>query len=413
MPSCDTVLAFLRDATWFDRQRARAYSLIFAVVALIAGLGWVAASHGGLDPLGKPLGTDFTSFWAASKLALSGRPLSVYDLPAHAALERSIFGGADVGYSAFFYPPVFLLICLPLALLPYLASLAAWLGATGYAYWRVARAAWGKTTGLTLPVLAFPAVLINIGHGQNGFLTAALMGGGALMMRGRPILAGLCFGALIFKPHLGLLIPVALLASGRWKSIFAAAGAVLALVAASILAFGLDVWRGFLAVSPMARAALEQNLVGNEKMQSVFAAVRLWRGPLALAYGGQAVVAVGAAWLLVRLARKGEDPDALGPALIAAALLASPFLLDYDLILLAVPLAWVLGRAERTGFLPWEKLVLSAGFLLPLVSRALAAHFGLPLGPPVVLAVLMVVVRRGFATQGNLALTRSGLALAA
>jgi hypothetical protein len=208
------------------------------------------------------------------------------------------------------------------------------------------------------------------------------------------VLAGICFGALVFKPHLGLLIPVALVAGGRWKTFASAAATVVALTAASVLAFGVETWEGFVRVSPLARMALEQEFVGSEKMQSVFAAARLWHAPVPAAYAAQAAMTGFAAVLLWIVVRRKPGPMAEGAALCAAAALASPFILDYDLMLLAIPLAWAFAVGRQGGFLPWEKTVLAAAFLLPMVSRLVAGHFGLPLGPPVVLALLLVVARR-------------------
>jgi alpha-1,2-mannosyltransferase len=384
---------FLRRADWLTAERARAYGWIFLFVTAAITVGWVAMSRGGLDPTGKPLGTDFTSFWSASRLALGGHPALAYDVGAHHAQEIAIVG-RDTGYAAFFYPPLFLLICLPLAALPYLASLAVWLAVTGAAYWRMARAWLGETMG-TMPIFAFPAVLSNIGHGQNGFLSAALFGGGALWLQRRPILAGLCLGSLAYKPHLGLMIPIALAISGRWKSFVAAAAAVIALTAASAGLFGIDAWRGFLADSALARATLEQGLVGDAKMQSAFAAVRLWGGSVTLAYGLQAVVAALAAAGLLWLHRRAPRGGAEGPAMIVAALLASPFLLDYDLVILAAPLAWMLHEGSKKGFLDWEKATLAAAFLLPAVSRMLATQAKLPLAPLVLAALFVLILRRG------------------
>jgi hypothetical protein len=393
-------LAALRDAAWLTGQRARAYGWIFLVVSAAIAAGWIALSHGGLDPAGKPLGTDFTSFWSASKLALGGAPARAYDIPAHQAVESAIFG-RDTGYAAFFYPPIFLLICLPLAALPYLASLGAWLAATGALYWRMARAWLGERFGL-MPVLAFPAVLTNIGHGQNGFLSAALFGAGALWLERRPILAGLCLGSLAYKPHLGLMIPIALAVGGRWKTFVAATVAVAAWAAASLALFGADAWRGFLADSGVARAALEQGLVGDAKMQSAFAAVRLWGGTVLVGYGVQLAVAAFAAAGLVWLHRRALKAEAEGAAMIVAALLASPFLLDYDLVILAAPLAWMLREGASTGFRPWEKIVLAATFVLPAVSRTLATWAHLPLAPFVLAALFVLLLRRGASAATSL-----------
>ena len=387
------VLEALRRADWLTGARARAYGWLLLIVTGAAMLAWIGFSRGGVDAAGKPLGTDFASFWTASQLALEGTPAKAYDVGVHHARQAALFG-RDLGYAAFFYPPMFLLICLPLALAPYFVSLALWLGASGLAYWRMIRAWLGERLG-ALPALAFPAVFLNIGHGQNAFLSAALFGAGALWLERRPWLAGLCLGALVYKPHLGLLIPLALVASGRWKTIAAAGATAAALAAVSLAIFGADTWRAFLAHAGLARAALEQGLVGDAKMQSAFAAVRLLGGPVGLAYGVQAATAALAAAALLWLQRRAPRGPAEGPALAAAALLASPFVLDYDLLLLAVPLAWLAREGLETGFRPWEKTTLAAAFVLPAISRSLATSLHLPLAPLVVGALLLAVSKRG------------------
>ena len=256
----------LRDAEWLDAERALAYARILFFFSFAGALIWIALAQGGIDRAGKPLGTDFVSFWTASELALQGHAADVYNIAAHWGAQRALFGD-NVAYDAFFYPPPYLLICLLLAALPYFWSLAAWLGVTGYAYWRVLRAFVGAHFD-ALAILAFPAFLVNAGHGQNGFLSAALIGGGALWLDRRPILAGLCFGALIYKPQLAVMIPIALIASRRWTTFAAAAASAAALIAASWMVWGGAVWRAFLAAAPLARASLERNLVGDEKCRA-------------------------------------------------------------------------------------------------------------------------------------------------
>ena len=385
--------AFFREAAWLDGQRATAYARILGGLSLLAAVGWATLSLTDPNPAARPLGPDFVSFWAASKLALAGHPEQVYSPAAHAAVQRAVFGGVDTGYAAFFYPPVFLLVCLPLAALPYLASLGAWLAVTGAACWPVIRGWLGRSATM-LPALAFPATFYNIGHGQNAFLTTALFGAGGLWLQRRPWLAGACFGALIFKPHLGLLIPIALIAGRQWKAIAGAAATAGALVGLSLLAFGLKTWTGFLAVSGLARATLERGLVPPADMQSAFAAIRLWNGPVPLAYAAQALVGLAAALAVAVVFARRRNDQAAAAALVAATLLATPFLLDYDLMLMAVPLAWLFAEGTRRGFLPWEKTGLVAAFLLPLLSRIVAARTGLPLGPPVLAMLFALVLRR-------------------
>ncbi len=397
-PPALTGLDALRRADWLTGERAAAYGRILFWTSFAIAVVWIALSHGGVDPIGRPLGADFMSFWTASRLALGGHPAAAYDVGAHHAAQTAVFG-RDVGYAAFFYPPMFLILCLPLGLLPYLASLAVWLAATGLAYVRVVRA-WLGERAHALPALAFPAVLVNAGHGQNGFLSAALFGAGALWLERRPILAGVCFGCLVYKPQLGLMIPVALLAAGRWKTLFGAAGAAVAFSALSLLIFGAEAWRAFLVGSSLARSSLEQGLVGDAKMQSAFAAVRLWGGGVGLAYGVQAAVLAFAVAGLVWLQRHAFRGAAEGPAMVVAALLASPFLLDYDLILLAIPLAWMVREGARTGFLPWEKTTMLLAFVLPAISRTLATQAHIPLAPPVMGVLFLLILRRGSPGSG-------------
>lgn len=388
------VVAALREATWFDAHRARAYCVILAAVTLAVSVGYLALSRDGLDPMGKPIGTDFASFWTASQLALQGHAADAWSMARHGAAQAANFG-SEAGYAAFFYPPPYLLVCLPLALMPYLVALAVWLVVTGAAWVQMVRG-WIAASGAPglglLPLLTFPAVMVNAGHGQNGFLTAALMGGGALLQPARPWLAGLLFGCLVIKPHFGLLLPFYLLFARDWRCILATGVTAVAVCLASLAAFGWPVWTAFFANADNAAAVLSQNTVGYHKMQSLFAAMRLLGAPEALAMSLQVAMALGVIGLLY-LVRQTGGALANAAALCTSALLATPFVLDYDLTLLAVPLVWLYAETQRTGFLSWERLILGAAFLLPLLSRTLATVY-LPVAPLVLAAVLLAIARR-------------------
>ena len=385
------MIATLRTAPWLTEDRARMVRNALLVMLPLTLLAWIATSSGGIDAAGRVLGTDFVSFWISARMAVAGQPSVVYDVAAHAAAQMSAFG-ADVGYTAFFYPPPFLLILLPLGLLGYFAALATWLGATGYAYWRSVRAWSPAWQGVPLALLAFPAVMVNVTHGQNGFLTAALLGGGALLAPTRPVLGGLLLGALVIKPHLALLVPVALAAQGNWRAFVAAGASALGLSLASALVLGTGSWTGFLAVSPLAQATLHAGLVEPYKMQSLFAAIRLMGGGLALAYTAQALLGLAVVAGLIVLRR--ADPRAQGAALVAGATLATPFMLDYDLTLAAVPMLWLKMEIDRTGAGPFEKLVLAAAFILPLVARPIGYYTHVGIAPLVMAALFALIVRR-------------------
>lgn len=261
---------------------------------------------------------------------------------AQAAAEHANFG-LDAGYAqdyyAFFYPPPFLLICLPLALLPYNAALAVWLTTTGAAYFAVVRSLLPCSWPAVLVSLAFPAMLINVEHGQNGALSTALTGAATLQLDRRPRAAGACLGALCFKPQLALLIVPALCIARRWRSLAWAAGTAGMMCLASLLVLGEAAWQGFLAEAPLAKAALEAGLIGFAKMTSPFAAMRLLGATPFIAWCAQSAVSFAALILVVSVARRRPGAAAEGATMAAAACLATPFLLDYDLMLLAVPLA--------------------------------------------------------------------------
>ncbi len=337
---------------------------------------------------------DFQCFWAASSLALADRPAEVYDLEAFRAAQRALHGKADSPAGIFSYPPHSLLLFLPLALLPYTASAVAWLAATASAYALALRTllpGWAAV----LPFFAFPAAFLNAWYVQNGFLSAALLGAAAHLMSKRPALAGVCLGCLAYKPQLGLVVPLALAAAGRWRAFAAAAATVLGLAAVASAALGAEVWPAFLASIEESGRWLEATprRVGFD-MASVFAAVRTVTGSVGWAYAAQGAVAAGACALMVAALRRRPGGRAEGALTAAAIPLATPYLFHYDQVILAVPLAWVLAEARRTGFLPWERAAFWALLASPALAHAAVLAWEAPLAPLVSAGVFAAVLRR-------------------
>ena len=378
----------LRSGDWLTSARARGYSLILLAIAAVAIVGWIALSDGLVDRNGKPIGTDFSSFYAAGSLALEGKAASAYDMAAHYISEQRLFG-ADTPYYGWLYPPNFFLVAAPLALLPYPLALALWQGVTLALYLAViaailtpARREHAAIAKLWLPVAAaFPAVFINLGHGQNGFLSASVFGAALVALPYRPVLAGVLFGLLAYKPQCALVIPFALLAVGQWRTILAAAVTVTALSAASLVLFGTDAWWSFLASTETSRKLLlEEGNVGFEKLQSAFAAVRIWGGGVGLAYlvqGAVSAAAIGGTawvWLTVR------DRNMKAALLLAATALASPHILDYDLMLIAPAMAFFVAARSATRFRDYEISALAAVWVAPLLARPMAGLAGIPIG---------------------------------
>jgi alpha-1,2-mannosyltransferase len=383
----------IASGAWLTAARIRAYSLILIALSVLALGAMVATSKGLNDYQGRPLGTDFSNVYAAGKYVLEGKPAAPFDPPSQHKKEQEIFGEKTPFYG-WHYPPIFLFLAAALALLPYLGALAMWQLSTLALYLISIRAILPRSE-IWLAALAFPAVLINIAHGHNGFLTAALIGGGLYLLDRKPIIAGILFGLLIYKPQFGVLIPLALAAGGYWRAFIAAGVTVLVLCAATYFAFGIGVWEAFRESMTFTREiVLEKGETGFHKIQSVFSAVRLLGGPVTLAYAAQAIVFAAIATCIILLWRSRAALPLKAAALIAGSMLATPYLLDYDLMIAAPAIAFLVAHGLAKGFASYEKSALAFIFIAPLLTRAIAEQTYLPLGLLAVILLFGIAMRR-------------------
>jgi hypothetical protein len=401
------MLQSLASGAWLTRQRVTLIAVCMLVGTLVSLSALALTAHGTADALGRPLGTDFTNFWSAGRMAVEGRAAAAYDWASHHAVQWQTHG--TDGYFPWNYPPVLFLVMAPLATLPYLAALAVWQGATLLG---ALAAAWAilPLRRTILLALAFPATLVCLGHGQTGFLTAALFAGGILALPRREALAGVMFGLIAYKPHLGFLVPFALAAGGHWRAIAAAAGTVSAAVIVTLLVWGWPVWQAFFAALPVTGAAVfEANNFA--WLQSAFAAARLWGGSVALAYAAQAVVCVAVLAATIWTWRTAVAMRLKGAVLLTASLLATPYVVDYDLVVLGMAVAFLVAHGLQRGFMPWEKTVLALAWAAPLLARTAARELFLPLGFLVLAALFCVVMRRVRAEQAGPAAAPAPLAV--
>jgi glycosyl transferase family 87 len=400
----------LRSGAWLTRERIRLVALAMLAASVI-GAGFLIATSDGLnDRFGRPLGTDFSNVYAAGSYVLDGKPTAPFDPALQAAREREIFGSATQFYG-WHYPPFFLGIAALLALMPYWLALLVWQGVTLGLYLPSIRAILSgefahneeaKSGHLWLLLaLAFPAVFINLGQAHNGFLTAALLGTALLQLDRRPWLAGVLIGCLAYKPQFGLLIPLVLVATGRWRVVAGAAATVALLALAVTLAFGAEVWTAFLASTKFTRTVvLEQGATGWYKIQSVFSWVRMWGGGIALAYAIQGAATLAIAAALIWLWRAPAAYPLKAASLVLGCALATPYSLDYDLMLLAPAIAYLAAYGIAQGFAPWEKTVLAALWAVPLIARSVPQATLIPLAVPVMLLAFALLLRRAINKNG-------------
>ena len=379
--------------SWLSRERALRIAAIAGLVSIAILFFLFGASSGTLDTLGRPLGTDFSQVWTAGRMALDGQAADVWNWDKHFAVQRAFHGPRLTEYYGWHYPPPFLLLAAALAALPYLPALALWQAATLIPFAALIRRMTGRAEAW-LFVLAAPVSLICVMHGHNGFLTALLLGGGLLVLERRPFVAGLLLGCLVYKPQFALVLPLLLLVTGNWRAIAGAAISSLGLIALSYGIWGWPVWQAFIDSLPLTRrVVIEAGTTGWEKIMSPFSAIRSWGGGIGVAYSVQvaaSVIAIGASLWVARAGR----PDLRNAAVTATVLIATPYVLDYDFVVLLAGLAFLWRDAVRHDWLPWEKTLLGLVWVAPLVARNLAALTLVPLGLATAIIILALAVRR-------------------
>ena len=354
---------------------------------LVINVVYLAASYARglwLETGGGP--TDFVTIWAAGRMALAGHAAAAYDWPSLKAIDESAVGPFN-GYLGWPYPPTFLFVAAGLALMPYVGAFALWVFGTFLAYLATIRSIVGDRVGYFLAA-AFPAVLANFLVGQTSFLTAALIGGTLMLLERRPISAGILLGLLTYKPHLGLLFPVALIAAGHWRAFVTAGIVAVLMVAASWIAFGGESWQAF---GPgIGHALVSDGAADWGKLQSAFGLVRALGGSDVIAWAVQIAVAIVVAAAIALLWRSDAAYEIKAAALSVGALLATPHLLTYDLVVLAVPLAFLIRLGRARGFLPHEMAGIGFACLLILIYPFVQA----PVGFAAVVVVAVLVAKR-------------------
>lgn len=365
-----------------------AIALIAAYVTLLAAAlvkgAWLE------DGSGRTIQTDFVNVWAAGHLVLEGRGVDAYNWLTHKAVEEQAVGHPFDRYFPWPYPPPYLLVAAGLALLPYTAAFLFWNLLTFPLYAFALRRIVGRPLGFLLAG-AFPGALWNVWTGQNGFVTAALLGSTLGAMERAPRLAGILLGLLSYKPQFGILFPVVLIAGGHWRVFSYAVAVAAAMIAVSQLVFGAAAWQAFFAYLPLTgRLVFGEGLAGYHKLQTAFGVVRVCGGGEATAWslhiGFAALVALGVWWLWRRRVAFEIKAAALG----AAVLVATPYLYVYDLVVLAVPMAFLAGIGLRDGFLSGELAAFAAAAALVFVAPLV----GLPTGFLAIMLLLVLICRR-------------------
>ncbi len=388
---------------WLDVQRIRLY----AAFVLLVNIGYFSLRiwFGCVDriPNVSPPGWDFAVFWSASWLALHGPAASVFDT---ALIERIALPLQNMLPTPFVtpwtYPPTFLLVMLPAALLPFPVSCFVYVSAgIFFAYHLCVRILPAvQHPSWWLPVIAFPALWVAAGAGQNSFLTFGIMGLGLIALDRRPWLAGVCFGLLAMKPQLGLVIPIALLFGRHWRAFVSASLTVGVFCALAGLVLGFDTFARFAQALPaFSQFVVEYSDRWPRGILTVFGAVRHFGVAVTTAYALHAVVATLAAGAVAWLWATRASLDLRASALVLATLLVPTYVMPYDLLWLGLPILWLVRDGARNGWLRGDGVVMVSAWLSPLIFYTPGDWAAGIYVPVIVFALLVVVVRRCLAQR--------------
>jgi hypothetical protein len=374
--------------------RLRMVAKCWIVVAFAAYvIDLLRQTHDGLsDGIRRPFGDDFVNYWSGSFLALHGRASEVYNFAAFHVFEQSVTSPTIDPYH-YSYPPVLPLLTLPLALIPYVPALGVWLVATWYGFYRALKLTGSE--GVLLLSLAIPALFVNAVAGQNGALTAALLGGGLLLVDRRPIVAGILLGLLAYKPQLALMLPFALIAGRRWLTVGVAGATAILLVAASVAAFGAHRWLEYENNLSLLRTVILEDGAGVwHRMVSVFVFARRLGAGVGAAYALQAAFALAAAFCVARSWLRNDPAHIRNAMVIVGTCLATPYLQDYDLVMVAFVVVW-LHIEEARSQMPaqWIRTAMAMILLLPLVAAPLGKLTGIAVGPVFIVPVFLLLLR--------------------
>jgi len=393
-PGAGRVAAIAADLTAAARWRPASgkFRLLAGIfLALFAAYGAtslaVAAARGWPGGFG-----DSFALWSFGRFLGDHPAAAIYDPTALRSAQLAL--GMDPGASyPFPYPPSFLLVVWPLGQLPGAVAWAALVAVSLPLYlWATVGRNWRSPA--LIAALAAPTTAIAMVSGQSGFLAAALLAGGIRLAASNPVAGGVLLGLLTYKPQLGLLVPVALVAARLWRTIAIAGLTAILLAALTSILFGGAVWpswAAFVVAYPRQFAAESSEIV--HLMPTVLPALsQLGVAPTA-AQLGQWAVTVAAAATVWTLFRSGPS-ELAGAGLLVASVLATPYAFVYDMPFLATAAIWIVAERHRAGdsLGTGEVLVMMSAMISPIMLVAGTSRF--PLATLSLILLLGVIARR-------------------
>lgn len=335
-----------------------------ATLLAIAQLPVAAHRQGewGHDVLLRPGYSDFGQFYLYAWLGIHRGWNTLYDVAVQRPIWEAMGGTHFSLWYPMVYPPFIAWLAAPFALLPFGLAVTLWsliLLALFLLVWKLAAPA-GGLAGWTWLAAAFALYPVSSGLMVTQAvilnLTAVTLCWW-LLVKQRAVLAGLALSLALVKPQIGFLVPVALLAAGRWKTCLSWAITATALSAVAFLSVG---WTGV----RMAQANLAQLLSWAPVPDALTIPGLLGNGLV----GHTVQLLVVALALAIAYRHRREGPHVPMAAGLVASILVTSYIRIPDLTVLVVA-AWIALHGQPSR---WARLLLFAAYLLVLAPSFLS-----------------------------------------
>lgn len=376
---------------WLNIARAQRWSWAVFILLAITTAFFIKTHFISEAPAAKPA-RDLIAFWSAGRLALDGTPELAYDHKELLAISKAEIENAPLFH--WLYPPSYQLLMMPLAKLDYKAAYFFFMATTLALLLSVASKAIAQKRFL-LPAIAFPAIFVTIIFGQNSFLSTSLALLGILMLHKNQWLAGIAIGILTIKPHIAAILMLALALGLHWKALLSATLTSLLLAVLSWLIMGNAVWEAFIESLPNARHLLENGLLKWKFMTSVFVSARVLGLENTTAYFMHAILACAMIVAMAMVWTRSQNINLKASSAALATLTFSPYMFEYELMLLAIPLIFLAKDAMLHGWLKLERETLALTWAFPLINFIQQSNADTSISAtPIVAATLMAITLR-------------------
>jgi hypothetical protein len=325
--------------------------------------------------------------WLSGRFAVAGNSSQIFDYSTSSAAQMALFGHNNCPFiTPYVYPPTYLFMTYFLGFMPYLIAFAVWVLATLFLYGTAVYTIIPRRATVIAALSPF-FVAVNADFGHNGFIIAALFGFSLAFLERRSWLSGIFLGLLSYKPHIGLLFPLALLASRNWRALASATAAGIILGIGAEITFGSEGWLSFFHTLIDRQSTLSPDTKVPLALHSVFGLLRWVETSGLVAWGGHLIVAAIIALTVWVVWAKPIPFSLKATVLCIGSAMVPPYILFYDLCILSIAVAFLVRDGMSRGFLPGERIVILTCFIALFFVQV-------PIGPVICAALFFLAARR-------------------